>query len=101
MNGAGTKHVCGLVASDGSGVTGVSFKVQKIATGIFEALFNDDFHEIPAVSVTQIYPCPMDNNPNDDDTRDNAVLITIGADRVRLKTGSQRTVSLLSPRMGA
>ena len=101
MNGAGTKHVCGLVASDGSGVTGVSFKVQKIATGIFEALFNDDFHEVPAVSVAQIYRWPMDNNPNGGDTWDNAVLITIGADRLRLKTGTAAAVSWLSPRMGA
>ena len=54
MNGTGTKHVCGLVAPDGPGVTGVSFKVQKIATGIFEALFNDDFHEVPAVSVIRM-----------------------------------------------
>ena len=101
MDGAGTKHACGMVAPDGSGASGVSFKVQKIVTGIFEALFNDDFHEVPAVSVAQIYRWPMDNNPNGGDTWDNAVLITIGADRVRLKTDSQRTVSLLSPRMGA
>jgi hypothetical protein len=71
MNGTGTKHVCGFVAPDRPGVTGVSFKVQKITTGVFEALLNDEFHEVPAVSVTQIYPCP--------------------------KTGSQRAVSLLSP----
>jgi hypothetical protein len=101
MNGAGTKCACGLVAPDGSGATGVSFKIQKIATGIFEALFNDDFHEVPAASVARIYPCPMDNNPNGGDTWDNAVLIAIGADWVGLKTSSQWAVSLPSPRMGA
>ena len=101
MDGAGTKHACGMVAPDGSGASGVSFKVQKIVTGIFEALFNDDFHEVPAVSVAQIYRWPMDNNPNGGDTWDNAVLITIGADRLRLKTGTAAAVSWLSPRMGA
>jgi hypothetical protein len=101
MGGAGTKHVCGRVAPDGSGASGVSFKVQKIVTGIFEALFNDDFHEVPAVSVAQIYRWPADSNPDGGDTGDNAALITMGADRLRLKTGTAAAVSCLSPRMGA
>lgn len=98
MDGADTKHVCGIVAPDGARVSGRGF---KISTEIFEDLFDEEFHEVPAVSVTQIYRWPIDNNPNGGDTRDNAVFIAIGADRVRLKTGTQRAVSLLSPRMGA
>ena len=44
---------------------------------------------------------PMDNNSNGGDTRDNAVLIAIEADRVSLKTGTSAAVSLLSPHTDA
>ena len=97
MDGADTKHVCGIVASDGATVSGRDF---KIATGIFEALFDEDFQEVPAISVTQIYRWPIDNNPNGGDTRDNAVLIAIGANRVRLKTGTSAGRKLAEPAHG-
>lgn len=99
MNGAETKHVYEIDAPSGSGVTDNSFKVQKITAGIFEALFDDDFHGVPAVCVPQIYPYPAGSNSNGGDTGDDAVLIAIGADRVRLKT--VRAAALLSPHMGA
>jgi hypothetical protein len=97
MDGVDAKHVRGIVAPDGARVSGRDF---KIATGIFEALFDQDFHEVPAVSVTQIHRWPIDNNPNGDDTRDNAVLIAIGADRVRLKTGMPAGRKLAEPAHG-
>jgi hypothetical protein len=95
--GADTKHVCGIVAPDGARVSGRGF---KISTELFEDLFDEEFHEVPAVSVTQIYRWPIDNNPNGGDTRDNAVFIAIGADRVRLKTGTPAGRKLAEPAHG-
>lgn len=82
------KGIRGSVRADGTILSeGKYFKVVHGETGIYNIIFNEDFSTRPTVVVTQHYPDKDDFNNDGGDTKDNAVIIAIGKDRFKLKTG--------------
>jgi hypothetical protein len=86
----------GIVNKDGSKVGGgAGFTVAKVGSGVglYDITFTSRFPSVPGASVTQMW------NGNDDplggpagqggDTRDNAVIVYLAADRMRVKTGGE------------
>lgn len=85
----GSAHLCiigGLVNSNGKKEAGAGFEVERQGTGLYLITFHKPFSEIPAASVTQIYP-----NPNQfargGKTTDNAVICGINGEKVKVKMG--------------
>jgi hypothetical protein len=54
----------GVVAADGSIITGTGFSATKTGTGVYAVAFNDAFGDIPAVVATQ---CGNFSNPSSSD----------------------------------
>jgi len=79
--------VSGVVDPFGKVFSGAGFKVEKVDTGLCTIIFTEEFNTVPAVTATQIYPWPFDADSKGGDTRDNAVIVYIAVDRVRIKTG--------------
>jgi len=96
MDRAKPTHVCGIAALDVARVSGRGFKPQKIVRGISKALF----YEIPCDPGSRHPKFVLERWTNRGNTRDNAVLIAPGADRVRLKTGTSRDEGSLSAKFG-
>ena len=74
------RYIAGTVNADGSRKSGDEFSSNKTTKGHYVVSFRPAFTQISGGSVTQVYP-------NDGDTRDNAVIISLNADSVYLKTG--------------
>ena len=78
--------IWGIVSADGTPAAGTGYKVFKDDDpGVYDISFNTSFNGSPAVVATQLYP----NQPTSKggDTRDNAVVVFIAADRCRIVTG--------------
>jgi hypothetical protein len=78
--------VRGTVQSNGTIAAGSGFSVSPIESGLYEITFNQSFSARPSASVTQVFP-DLDDFGTGGDTRDNAVLVGINANRIRVKTG--------------
>ena len=87
-----TLIIYGYVNSDGSILQGSGFKVVQDDTGVYTVMFDqasdgsDIFNDTPAVSVTQVYTGDMSYGGGD--ITDNAVIIAIAQDRVKILTGN-------------
>ena len=83
----------GIVNSDGTRFGGgEGFTVRRFATGLYDITFTSPFPSVPAASATQIYGFASTGNApatstGSGDTRDNAVIAHLSADRMRVKTG--------------
>jgi hypothetical protein len=81
----------GVVKDNGEPVAGSGFKVTKPGTGLYEIEFNPAFPSVPGASATQIYGDLFQGNAaatsGGGDTKDNAVIAHLSADRMRVKTG--------------
>jgi hypothetical protein len=75
----------GIVGPNGAVSAGAGFTVTRLGTGLSDVKFDRAFAAIPSVVVTQIFS--GDPNSAGGDTRDNAVVVGITTDRVRVKTG--------------
>lgn len=78
--------IWGIVSADGTPASGTGYKVFKDDDpGVYDISFDTSFTKSPAVVATQLFP----NQPNSKggDTRDNAVVVSIEADRCRIVTG--------------
>jgi hypothetical protein len=64
---------------------GVGFQVTRASTGLYTITFNTPFPSPPSCSVTQVFP--NDINSGGGSTIDNAVIVGIQQDRMRIKTG--------------
>lgn len=79
--------IYGTVSKTGKKLGGSGYSVSHTEnTGIYFITFAQPFNKLPGASTTQIYP----NDPNDDggNTRDNAVIIYLSTEQLKLKTGS-------------
>jgi len=74
------RYIAGTVGSNGAPVSGSDFSSTRTTKGHYVVSFRPAFAQISGGAVTQVYP-------NDGDTRDNAVIISLSADSVYLKTG--------------
>lgn len=83
--------VRGVVGKDGGIFAGQGFATKLVSSGLYEITFNPAFSFVPGASATQIYQSIFSaNKPATDvggDTRDNAVIAHLSADRMRVKTG--------------
>jgi hypothetical protein len=82
----------GIVHQDGSKYAGEGFTVTRLKAGIYDVVFAPGFTSVPGASVTQVYGgISRENAPatleGSSDTRDNAVIAHLSADRMRVKTG--------------
>ena len=75
----------GIVAPNGAISTGAGFIVGKVGLGLYDIRFARAFPSNPCVVATQVFP--GDPGSPGGDTRDNAVIVGIAPDRVRIKTG--------------
>lgn len=82
-----TRVLYGIVDPSGGIVSGSGFRVDHVDKGIFTVFFEKPFNILPAFSVTEIFPWPMDRASHGGSTKDNGVVIAIENDRVRLKVG--------------
>ena len=82
---AETRIIFGIVDPQGKIVSGTGFRTDKVDTGLYTILFLDVFNVVPTVVATQIYP--NDINSHGGNTNDNAVIVGITNDRVRIKVG--------------
>lgn len=79
--------IFGNINSNGTVSQGKGFRVVREEKGVFNVLFDAPFPGVPTVVLTQNYPGWSDFTSDGGDTRDNAVLIAVGADRFKYKTG--------------
>jgi hypothetical protein len=83
----------GVVTKDGTKFAGEGFTVTPVRDrqGLYDIVFTTPFPSIPGASVTQIFASFFRGNANASDeggdTRDNAVISHLSADRMRVKTG--------------
>ncbi|MFJ5304093.1 hypothetical protein [Streptomyces sp. NPDC088350] len=82
--------VWGIVAKDGSILSGTGFKVDRVGTGVYTVLFDRTFVGVPSVVTTQVYP--NDTSSTGGDVLDNSVVVGISSDRFRSITGSSANV---------
>jgi hypothetical protein len=78
----------GTVQSNGAVAAGTGFSVIRVpfTSGLYEITFDQPFADRPSAAVTQVYP-DLDDFGNGGDTRDNAVIVGINANHVRVKMG--------------
>ncbi|XXX71794.1 hypothetical protein WMF30_29525 [Sorangium sp. So ce134] len=76
--------VRGGVMSNGGIFAGTGFTVSKVGTGFYDITFSTPFNSRASVVATQHYP---GTNDTGGDTRDNATVVVVNHDRVRIKTG--------------
>jgi hypothetical protein len=79
--------ISGNVNANGTVFQGSGFRVVREEKGVYSVLFDASFPGIPSVVLTQNYPGWSDFADDGGDTRDNAVLIAVGPDRFKYKTG--------------
>jgi hypothetical protein len=72
--------IAGTVNADGTIKYGQDFAVTRTTVGHYVVQFRPAFAQVSGGSVTQVFP-------GDGDTRDNAVIISLSATDVYLKTG--------------
>jgi hypothetical protein len=83
---AGQYVVTGFVDKDGNVLSGTGgFIVDRIETGIYSIIFTPAFLTRPVVVTSQVFPNELFSKGGN--TRDNSLLIGIGHDRARIKTG--------------
>src|SRR5262245_55852558 len=80
--------IWGNVKADGTVLSGPSYRVEKIDTGLYTVIFDESFNAMPGVSVTEIWP--QDINSHGGSTVNNAVLVAVEPDRFRVKIGNQK-----------
>ena len=74
------RYIAGTVNADGTRRSGDEFSSNRTTKGHYVVSFRPAFTQISGGAVTQVFP-------NDGDMRDNAVIISLSADAVYLKTG--------------
>ena len=70
--------------------SGTGFTVKKEKDGLYDIKFDKKFQDTPAVMVNiaaALLPLDVDRNADQIDSRDNAVVINLGAEHVLVKTG--------------
>jgi hypothetical protein len=84
----------GVVLENGQRFAGDGYAVTKPAVGLYDIVFAQPFPTVPAASATQIFSTLWShatpaNQPLGvgGDTRDNAVITHLSAERIRFKTG--------------
>jgi hypothetical protein len=85
---ADPRIVSGIVDPSGTPFSGSGFRVDVVDPGLYTVLFDTAFNIIPAVTATQIYPWPMKPDSGGGQTTDNAVIVYVTNDRVRIKVGN-------------
>ena len=84
----------GVVAKEGTRFAGEGFTVTPVRDrqGLYDIAFTPPFSSIPGASATQIFSSFAKGNAvatdEGGDTRDNAVITHLSADRMRVKTGA-------------
>lgn len=92
-----TLTIYGYVAGNGSVLKGTGFKVVRDTTGVYTVLFsqdqdgNDVYNDTPSVCATQVYTGDMSYGGGY--LTDNAVVIAIASDRVKILTGNDKNHS--------
>jgi len=81
------RMVCGYVSASGNVISGTGYRVDHVDPGLYTVFFDTAFNTIPSVVVTQVFN--GDINYHGGDTRDNAVVVGILADRFRVVVGEQ------------
>lgn len=81
----------GVIASDGAVVGGAGFTVRRAAVGIYDMTFTQAFPVVPGATATQIFGS-LNSGTGDPtsaggDPRDNAVIVHLSANKLRIKTG--------------
>jgi hypothetical protein len=82
-------RILGGTIDSGGGILspGMGFRVARASTGIFDIYFDTAFSAMPFAAVSQIYPDTWTFN-NGGNTKDNAVIVGINQNRLRVKTGN-------------
>lgn len=82
----------GIILGDARIYTGSGFSVSKAGTGLYDITFAQAFPSVPAASATQIYGLIDYGNATGTNaggnTRDNAVIAHLSANKMRVKTGN-------------
>jgi hypothetical protein len=85
------RMIRGVVKGDGGPVAGSGFSVKKSGAGLYDIQFTPAFPSVPGASATQIYGDLFQGSAaatsGGGDTKDNAVIAHLSADRMRVKTG--------------
>jgi hypothetical protein len=76
----------GYIQSNGATRAGGGFSVNRTSTGLYDIHFELPFLSVPAASVTQVYSGST-SDERGGDTRDNAVIVRLATDRMRVKIG--------------
>jgi len=80
----------GVINRSGAIQSGTGFTVKKEKDGLYDIKFDKKFQDTPAVMVNiaaALLPWDVDRNADQIDSRDNAVVINLGAEHVLVKTG--------------
>jgi len=77
----------GTIQSDGSIAAGSGFSVAHVGTGLYLITFDASFPVRPSAAVTQIFP-DLDDFGNGGNTLDNAVIVGLNTQRMKVKTGA-------------
>jgi hypothetical protein len=82
----------GIVGSNGTKYAGEGFSVSRFKEGLYDITFDKGFPSVPGASVTQVFGGiergnALATSEGSGDTRDNAVIAHLSADRMRVKTG--------------
>ncbi len=82
------QFVYGYIDSDGTAISGSEdYTVSHTKdTGVYSVIFENEFPDVPAVSLTQVYNGDQDYEGGD--ISDNAVIIYIGTKMAKFLTGS-------------
>ena len=80
-----TQIIYGTVDAKGEKISGNSFSSTNEASGRYRVRFEPPFASPPAVTTSQVF-AGVHNNGGD--SRDNALVITIEKDKVRIRTGN-------------
>jgi hypothetical protein len=90
------RMIRGIINSNGTKFAGDGFSVSRFKEGVFDIAFAQGFSSVPGASATQIYakdgktPVFSGNagaTLEEGDTRDNAIIVQLSADRMRVATG--------------
>jgi hypothetical protein len=86
--------VSGIVDPSGTPFSGSGFRVDVVNPGLYTVLFDTAFNIIPAVTASEIYPWPLKADSEGGNTKDNAVIVYLSSDRVRIKVGDKDGTAL-------
>lgn len=82
------RFVTGFIAKDASKLSSSGeYTVVRSGGGVYDVVFHPPFAVLPVVVATQVFP----NQPGTagGNTRDNAVVVWVAENQVRIKTGQQ------------